>query len=66
MYELTYCVIFAAGGSAMQYTPADASKLMNFTPILNGVELQSSKTGVLRNGFPLKSNFSATVNIFLI
>ncbi|KAI8550286.1 hypothetical protein RHMOL_Rhmol06G0093200 [Rhododendron molle] len=49
-----------AGGSAMQYTPADASKLMTFTPILNGVELQSSKTGVLRNGFPLKSNFSAT------
>ncbi|KAI8550285.1 hypothetical protein RHMOL_Rhmol06G0093200 [Rhododendron molle] len=51
-----------AGGSAMQYTPADASKLMTFTPILNGVELQSSKTGVLRNGFPLKSNFSATLD----
>ncbi|KAG5543882.1 hypothetical protein RHGRI_016591 [Rhododendron griersonianum] len=62
MYELTCCVIFAAGGSAMQYTPADASKLMTFTPILNGVELQSSKTGVLRNGFPLKSNFSATLD----
>ncbi|KAE9457359.1 hypothetical protein C3L33_10732, partial [Rhododendron williamsianum] len=43
-----------AGGSAMQYTPADASKLMTFTPILNGVELQSSKTGVLRNVLLLK------------
>ncbi|KAH7849365.1 hypothetical protein Vadar_016831 [Vaccinium darrowii] len=51
-----------AGGSAMQYTPADASKIMTFTPVLNGVELQSSTIGFLRNGLPLKSNGSATLD----
>lgn len=59
-------LLFAAGGSAMQYTPADASKIMTFTPVLNGVELQSLTTGFLRNGLPLKSNGSATVIICLI
>lgn len=48
-----------AGGTSMQYTSADASKIMTFSPTLNGVELQSSILGVLQNGFHLKRNVSA-------
>ncbi|XP_057469539.1 protein ALTERED SEED GERMINATION 2-like isoform X2 [Actinidia eriantha] len=50
-----------ASDSAVQYTSADASKIMTFTPVLNGVELQSSMSGVLRNGYPLNSKASATL-----
>ncbi|KAF5955347.1 hypothetical protein HYC85_008203 [Camellia sinensis] len=48
-----------AGGTSMQYTSADASKIMTFSPTLNGVELQSSILGALQNGFHLKRNVSA-------
>ncbi|PSS31598.1 WD and tetratricopeptide repeats protein [Actinidia chinensis var. chinensis] len=51
-----------AGDSAMQYTSADASKIMTFTSALNGVELQPSLSGVLRNGHPLNSKVSATLD----
>ncbi|KAA8528339.1 hypothetical protein F0562_035694 [Nyssa sinensis] len=51
-----------AGGNAMQYTSGDASKLMSFFPIVNGVELQSSASTVFHSGFPLKSNVAATLD----
>ncbi|XAR62100.1 hypothetical protein NMG60_11016717 [Bertholletia excelsa] len=61
--ELVYLMdVDLARGNAMQYTSADASKIMTFTPMLNGVELQSSMSGVLRNGFPLKRSVSAMLD----
>ncbi|XP_059631266.1 protein ALTERED SEED GERMINATION 2 isoform X2 [Cornus florida] len=51
-----------AGGSAMQYTSGDSSKLVSFTPMLNGVELQSPVYSVLSDGFPSNSNVAARLN----
>ncbi|THG10440.1 hypothetical protein TEA_003238 [Camellia sinensis var. sinensis] len=48
-----------AGGTSMQYTSADASKIMTFSPTLNGVELQSSILGALQNGVCFSSKFDA-------
>lgn len=49
-----------AGRSAMQYTPGDVSKLMSFSPILNGVELQPPVSNVFPSHLPRKNNVAAT------
>ncbi|XP_052191448.1 protein ALTERED SEED GERMINATION 2 [Diospyros lotus] len=49
-------------GSPMQYTSADASKIMTFNPILNGVELHSPASRVPNNGSPLKRTISAKLD----
>ncbi|XP_012067963.1 WD and tetratricopeptide repeats protein 1 isoform X2 [Jatropha curcas] len=51
-----------AGGSAMQYTSGDASKLMTFTPILNGLELQPPPSDVFRSGLHFKSNLASMLD----
>lgn len=48
----------------MQYTPGDVSKLMSFSPILNGVELQPPVSNVFPSHLPRKNNVAATVCIF--
>ncbi|XP_030933686.1 WD and tetratricopeptide repeats protein 1 isoform X1 [Quercus lobata] len=49
-----------AGRSAMQYTPGDVSKLMSFSPILDGVELQPPVSNVFTSHLPRKNNVAAT------
>ncbi|KAK9271061.1 hypothetical protein L1049_026650 [Liquidambar formosana] len=44
-----------AGGSSMRYTSGDVSKLMSFTPVLNGVPVSN----VFPNSYPSKRNVSA-------
>ncbi|KAF3665899.1 WD and tetratricopeptide repeat protein, putative isoform 4 [Capsicum annuum] len=39
-----------ARGSSISYTSGDVSNLMNFSPLINGIELQSSVSGILLNG----------------
>lgn len=51
-----------AGGSATQYSSADAAKMMSFTPPTDKMESPDSFSLVHRNGFPLKSNTSATLD----
>ncbi|KAI9106813.1 hypothetical protein K1719_022341 [Acacia pycnantha] len=48
-----------AGENAMQYTPGDNSKLMNYSPTIDGVELQHP---VFPNGFPIKKNVAAQLD----
>lgn len=40
----------------MQYTSGDASQVMSFAPILNGVELQQPPSDVLPNYLSKKGN----------
>ncbi|XP_038717662.1 WD and tetratricopeptide repeats protein 1 isoform X2 [Tripterygium wilfordii] len=47
-----------AGGSSMQYTSGDASKLMCFTPLLNGAELHPPNSGDLEDNSSWKSHYS--------
>ncbi|KAK4352344.1 hypothetical protein RND71_027862 [Anisodus tanguticus] len=39
-----------AYGSSISYTSGDVSNLMNFAPLLNGIDLQSSVSGTFLNG----------------
>ncbi|KAK6130716.1 hypothetical protein DH2020_035533 [Rehmannia glutinosa] len=48
-----------ASSSTMKYTPGDVSKLISLSPILDGVEVHSSLSGVSLNGFPLRSKAAA-------
>ncbi|XP_024171189.1 protein ALTERED SEED GERMINATION 2 isoform X2 [Rosa chinensis] len=48
-----------AGGSAVQYTSGDASKIMSFIPILNGLELQQPASSVFRSRLPKRRKATA-------
>jgi len=48
----------------MQYTSGDVSKMMTYSPIVNGIELQSCVSNVFPNGFPIKKNIAAKVQSF--
>ncbi|XP_059459761.1 protein ALTERED SEED GERMINATION 2 [Corylus avellana] len=50
-----------ASRSAMQYTSGDVSKLMSFTPILNGAELQSPVSNILPSCHTRKGNVGTTL-----
>ncbi|XP_022976302.1 WD and tetratricopeptide repeats protein 1-like [Cucurbita maxima] len=50
-----------AGLGTMQYTSGDVSKLMSFTPILNGLELQHPVSN-LSNGLPLNGGVNAKLD----
>ncbi|XP_050212612.1 protein ALTERED SEED GERMINATION 2 isoform X2 [Mercurialis annua] len=50
-----------AGGSGMQYTTGDASKLMSFTPILNGLELQPPQSDAYKSSFRFRNNVASTI-----
>ncbi|XP_038899404.1 WD repeat protein iqw1 isoform X2 [Benincasa hispida] len=50
-----------AGLGTMQYTSGDVSKLMSFTPVLNGLELQPSISN-LSNGLPLNCGVNAKLD----
>ena len=43
----------------MQYTPVDNLKFMNYSPKIDGVELQHP---ALPKGFPIKKNVAAQVS----
>ncbi|KAJ4828567.1 hypothetical protein Tsubulata_029452 [Turnera subulata] len=45
-----------AGGNTMRYTTGDVSKLMTFTPVLNGLELQPPPSVVFKSSLPFKRN----------
>lgn len=49
-----------AGGSAIQYTSGDVSKLMNPSPFLNVMQVQSSNGS--QNGPHTKTNVTSTIN----
>ncbi|KAL6180033.1 hypothetical protein ACLB2K_046702 [Fragaria x ananassa] len=48
-----------AGGSAVQYSSGDASKIMSFTPILNGLELQQPASRVSTSRLPKRRKATA-------
>ncbi|XP_057427167.1 protein ALTERED SEED GERMINATION 2 [Lotus japonicus] len=48
-----------AGVNELQYTPEDVSKLMTYSPTINGVELQPFVSNVFPNGFSVKNNIAA-------
>ncbi|KAL5777330.1 hypothetical protein ACOSP7_010256 [Xanthoceras sorbifolium] len=48
-----------AGRSSMQYSVGDASKIMSFTPIPNGVELHPPTSDIFRNDLPMRRNIAA-------
>lgn len=48
----------------MRYTMGDASKIMSFTPTLNGLELHPLVSDVLQENLPIRSNAAARVCIF--
>ncbi|XP_023524081.1 WD and tetratricopeptide repeats protein 1-like isoform X1 [Cucurbita pepo subsp. pepo] len=50
-----------AGQSTMQYTSGDVSKLMSFTPILNGLELQYPISN-LSNSLPVSCGLNAKLD----
>ncbi|XVF36615.1 hypothetical protein REPUB_Repub19eG0072400 [Reevesia pubescens] len=50
-----------ASGSLMQYTSADASKSMTFTPVLNRLEHKPPVSSVFQNGLPRRSNIAARI-----
>ncbi|CAI0467739.1 unnamed protein product [Linum tenue] len=52
-----------AGGSPMQYNTGDVSKLMTFTPVLNGLELQSVSSVTSERSDPYKRNASPTIDM---
>lgn len=45
----------------MQYTSGDVSKMMTYSPTINGIELQPFVSSVSPNGFPIKKNIAAKV-----
>ncbi|XP_047160111.1 protein ALTERED SEED GERMINATION 2 isoform X2 [Vigna umbellata] len=51
-----------AGMNEMQYTSGDVSKMMTYSPIVNGIELQSCVSNVFPNGFPIKKNIAAKLD----
>ncbi|XP_027903176.1 WD and tetratricopeptide repeats protein 1 isoform X2 [Vigna unguiculata] len=51
-----------AGVNEMQYTSGDVSKMMTYSPIVNGIELQSCVSNVFPNGFPIKKNIAAKLD----
>ena len=57
-----YIFFPTAGLGTMQYTSGDVSKLMSFTPILNGLELQHPVPN-LSNGLPLNGGVNAKVRL---
>jgi len=48
----------------MQYTSGDVSKMMTYSPTINGIELQSCVSNVFPNGFTNKKNIAAKVYSF--
>ncbi|XP_050377111.1 protein ALTERED SEED GERMINATION 2 isoform X2 [Argentina anserina] len=48
-----------AGGSAVQYNSGDVSKIMSFTPILNGLELQQPPSRVFKSRLPKRREATA-------
>ncbi|XP_021604371.1 protein ALTERED SEED GERMINATION 2 isoform X2 [Manihot esculenta] len=50
-----------AGGGAMRYASGDASKLMTFNPILNGLELQPPPSVVYKGSLCFKSNVASVL-----
>ncbi|GAA0158460.1 ubiquitin-protein ligase [Lithospermum erythrorhizon] len=50
-------------GSPMRYTSGDALKLSSFATNLNGVELQSSASGTITNGSPVKPQVTARLEM---
>ncbi|KAJ9146499.1 hypothetical protein P3X46_028758 [Hevea brasiliensis] len=50
-----------AGGGAMRYASGDASKLMTFNPILNGLELQPPLSVVYKSSLRFKSNVTSVL-----
>lgn len=52
---------YAAGVNEVQYTSGDVSKLVTYSPTVNGVELQSFVPYVFPNGFHAKKNIAAKV-----
>ncbi|TKY74456.1 WD and tetratricopeptide repeats protein 1 [Spatholobus suberectus] len=51
-----------AGVNEMQYTSGDVSKLMTYSPTINGTELQPCVSNVFPNGFPIKKNIAAKLD----
>ncbi|XP_015934847.1 protein ALTERED SEED GERMINATION 2 [Arachis duranensis] len=51
-----------AGLNDMQYTSGDVSKLMTYSPTINGMELQPSVSSVFPNGFSIKKNVAAKID----
>lgn len=51
------------GRSALQYTAGDASKLLSFTPMLNGLELYQPVSNVSQPNLPIQSKVSGRVCI---
>ncbi|XP_020962149.1 WD repeat protein iqw1 isoform X3 [Arachis ipaensis] len=51
-----------AGLNDMQYTSGDVSKLMTYSPTINGMELQPSISSVFPNGFSIKKNVAAKID----
>lgn len=48
----------------MQYTSGDAAKILSFTPILNGLELQQPASNVFTSRLPKRRKATAMVCIF--
>ncbi|OMO57676.1 hypothetical protein COLO4_35194 [Corchorus olitorius] len=48
-----------ASGSLMQYTSVDASKMMTFSPVVNGVEHEAPVSSVIQNGPHRRINTAA-------
>jgi len=55
---------YAAGVNEMQYASGDVSKMMTYSPTINGTELQSCVSNVSPNGFTIKKNIAAKVCSF--
>ncbi|RDX91704.1 WD and tetratricopeptide repeats protein 1, partial [Mucuna pruriens] len=51
-----------AGVNEMQYTSGDLSKLMTYSPTINGTELPPCVSNVFPNGFPIKKNIAAKLD----
>ncbi|MED6172781.1 Protein ALTERED SEED GERMINATION 2 [Stylosanthes scabra] len=51
-----------AGVNEMQYNSGDISKLMTYSPTINGMELQPSVSNVFPNGFSIKKNVAAKID----
>lgn len=49
----------------MRYASGDASKLMTFNPILNGLELQPPPSVVYKGSLCFKSNVASVVYLFI-
>ncbi|RZC06638.1 WD and tetratricopeptide repeats protein 1 isoform A [Glycine soja] len=51
-----------AGVKEMQYTSGDESKLMTYSPTINGSEMQPCVSNVFPNRFPIKKNIAAKLD----